>query len=74
MCSEPGGDGGQIVDAPRAETSVPGREQTGLLGPSKADSSKVTAKRRDSKLSRMLSSPVCACMYFACVHAHEACA
>lgn len=39
--SESSRDSVQIVDALSAETSVHGREQTGLLGPSKVDNSKV---------------------------------
>lgn len=41
QCSETSRDSVQIVDALSAETSVHGREQTGLLGPGKADNSKV---------------------------------
>ena len=41
QCSEASRDSVQIVDAPSAEISVHGREQTGLLGPSEAGSSKV---------------------------------
>lgn len=40
-CSESSRDSVQIVDALSAETSVQSREQTGLLGPSEADSNKV---------------------------------
>lgn len=68
--SETSGDSVQIVDALSAETSVHGREQTGLLGP-KADSSKErvassTVIVSPADYSQPLSARVCtlcACMY-----------
>lgn len=71
QCSESSRDSVQIVDAPSSETSVHGCEQTGLLGPSKADSSKVKVASSTATVSAAEYShslPPHACTLCICMH------
>lgn len=71
--SESSRDSVQIVDAQSAETSVHGREQTGLLGPTKADSSKVRVASSTATVNAAeYSHPQCCmCMWFVYMYAHK---